>query len=170
MSTLKLRIKKQKFIRKENGEKKTGYVGRVVTNGTKDFIEILQASLHGSTIDYRECKAGVEMLLDSIVENIKAGWIIDLGPLGKLYPSVSGKWVEDEEDLSLSDMTGKVNYRPSDDIVGAAKAASLSWATAKDKDKPTTDEEAGDTENTGDDVTGEQGGTTPTTNGENNEP
>ena len=67
-------------------------------------------------------------------------------------------------------MTSKVNYRPSDDILGAAKAANLSWASTKDKDKPTTDEEAGDTENTGDDVTGEQGGTTPTTNGENSEP
>ena len=165
-----LKIRKSKLIKKVDGVKTEGYYGRVVTNGTKTFEEVLKYSLHGSTIDYRECKAGVEMMLDAIVENIKDGYIIDLGPIGKLYPSVNGPWKTDEKELELSDMKGKVNFRASDDILGAVKAATLSWASAKDATKPTTDEEAGDTENTGDDVTGEQGGTTPTTNGENSEP
>lgn len=145
---MKLIIKKAKMVRKVDGVKTTGYYGRVITNGTKTFEEILKASLHGSTIDYRECKAGVEMLLDGIVDNIKQGYIIDLGPIGKLYPSVQGKWAEDAEELSLKDMVGKVNYGASADIVGAVKAASLQWASAKDAEKPTTEEEAGDEDNT----------------------
>lgn len=59
--------------------------------------------------------AGV--LLDGVCEKLKQGYIVDLGPLGTLYPAVTGKWEEDPDSLSLSDMTPKVNYKGSDDIV-----------------------------------------------------
>ena len=41
-----------------------------------------------------------KMDLDTVfpVQSIKDGFIIDLGPIGKLYPAVSSKWVEDAED------------------------------------------------------------------------
>jgi hypothetical protein len=64
---------------------------------------------------------------------LKQGFIVDLGPLGTLYPAVSGKWEEDPKDLALSDMTPRVNYKGSDDIMAAIKGATLSWATEKDE-------------------------------------
>ena len=145
--SLKLKIRKTKFTRKVNGVKQTGYIGRVVTNGLKTFEEILKESVHGSTIDYREAEAGVKFLLDGITKNLKEGYIVDLGPIGKLYPSVETPWEEDADDLKLSQMTGKVNYRPSDDILGAVLGATKQWATEADAKKPTTDEAAEDDNN-----------------------
>jgi hypothetical protein len=66
--------------------------------------------------------------------------------LGVLYPAVSSKWEQDADDLKLSDMQPKVNYAASNGILSAVKGASLSWATAEDEKKPTTDEQAGDDE------------------------
>jgi hypothetical protein len=86
---------------------------------------------------------------------LKNGKIIDLGPLGKLYPSVSGKWVEKEEDLALADLTPHCNYRPSQEIAEAIAGASVGWATAKDEDKENTQEpENSDNTDTGGDIEG----------------
>ena len=148
------------MVRKINGEKVTGYYGRVITNGTKTFEEILKYSVKGSTSDYREAKMAVELLIDGIVENIKQGYIIDLGPIGKLYPSVTGPWEIDPDDLRLNNLRGKVVYGPADDILGAVKAATLQWASAKDENKPTTEEEAG---------TGEEENITPSNNNQSQE-
>ena len=41
-------------------------------------------------------------------------------------------------------MQPKVNYAASNGILSAVKGASLSWATAEEEKKPTTDEQAGD--------------------------
>lgn len=129
---MKLKIKRSSLVRKVDGVKKSGYYGRVVTNGKKSLVEILKESCHGSTVDYREAKLGLELMLDSVAERVKEGYIIDMGPLGTLYPAVNGKWEQDADDLLLADMTPKVNYRPSDDIAGAIRAASLQWATEKE--------------------------------------
>lgn len=52
-----------------------------------------------------------KMLIDGIAENLRNGFIVDLGVLGKLYPAVNGKWDTDAENLSLQDMKPKVNYK-----------------------------------------------------------
>ena len=89
-------------------------------------------------------------MLKAAARQLKNGKIIDLGPLGKLYPSVSGKWVEKEEDLALSDLTPHCNYRPSQEVNEAIKGATLGWSTGKDE---------GDTEPTDDNTnTGTSGG------------
>ena len=93
---------------------------------------------------------------------MKQGIIVDLGPLGVLYPAVSSKWERDADDLKLSDMQPKVNYAPSAGILAGVKGAQLSWATAEDEKKPTTDEQAGDDTNPDDNT--QQGG------GDNNNP
>ena len=80
-------------------------------------------------------------MLKAAARQLKNGKIIDLGPLGKLYPSVSGKWVEKEEDLVLADLTPHCNYRPSQEIAEAIAGAQLGWATAKDDDKEETEQE-----------------------------
>ena len=93
-------------------------------------------------------------MLKAAARQLKNGKIIDLGPLGKLYPSVSGKWVEKEDDLALSDLTPHTNYRPSQEIAESIKGATIGWATAKDEGET---EPTDDNTNTG----GEGGGGTP---------
>lgn len=153
---MKLKIKASKLTRTVEGVKKQGYYGRVITNGTKTFSAIAKESARNTTLHPKEAELAANLLLDAITERIKDGFIIDLGPIGKLYPAVSSKWVEDAEDLSLSDMQPRVNYRPSDDIAGAVRGASLAWATEKDEQEGTATPE--------DDNQG--GGSTPPQGGE----
>ena len=143
---LKLRVKKTLFKRKIEGVTQEGYIGRVITNGTKTFEDILKASTHGSTLDYREAELACKMLIDGIADSIKQGYIVDLGVLGKLYPAVSGSWKQDPEELAIGDLTPKVNYKPGDDIAGAVKAARLSWTTEEETDENAVDD---DDQNTG---------------------
>ena len=146
MANLKLRIKKTILKKKLDGVTVTGYYGRVLTNGTKTFEEILKASTHGSTLDYREAELACKMLIDGIADNIKQGYIVDLGVLGKLYPAVNGRWDTNADNLSLQDMKPKVNYKAGDDIAAAIRGAQLSWTTEEETDENTvTDDDQGTT-------------------------
>ena len=157
MAALKLKIKKTLLKRKVDGVQKTGYYGRVITNGTKSFEDIVKASTHGSTLDYREAELACKMMIDGIADSIKQGYIVDLGVLGKLYPAVNGKWDENADNLQLADMKPKVNYKAGDDIAAAVKGARLSWTTEAETDENTVT----DDDNT---QTGDNGG------GNNNPP
>jgi hypothetical protein len=150
---LKLKIKKTLLKRKVEGVTKEGYYGRVITNGTKSFEDIVKSSTHGSTLDYREAELACKMMIDGIADSIKQGYIVDLGVLGKLYPAVNGKWDENADNLQLADMKPKVNYKAGDDIAAAVKGASLSWTTEAETDENTVS----DDDNT---QTGNQGGGT----------
>jgi hypothetical protein len=134
---MKLKIKANKLTRTVDGVKTQGYYGRVITNGTKTFGEIAKESARNTTLHPKEAELAANLLLDAITERIKEGYIIDLGPIGKLYPAVSSKWDTDPENLMLSEMQPRVNYRPSDDIAGAVRSASLAWATAEDEKEGT---------------------------------
>ena len=134
---LKLKIKKTLLKRKVEGVTKAGYYGRVITNGTKSFEDIVKQSTHGSTLDYREAELACKMMIDGIADSIKQGYIVDLGVLGKLYPAVNGKWDENADNLQLADMKPKVNYKAGDDIAAAEKGASLSWTTEAETDENT---------------------------------
>ena len=101
---LKLKIKKTLLKRKVEGVTKEGYYGRVITNGTKSFEDIVKQSTHGSTLDYREAELACKMMIDGIADSIKQGYIVDLGVLGKLYPAVNGKWDENADNLQLSEL------------------------------------------------------------------
>ena len=166
MANLHLKIKKNALVRKIDGQKVTGYYGKVITNGTKTFEDILKASTHGSTLDYREAELACKMLIDGIADSIKQGYIVDLGVLGKLYPAVSGTWKQDPEELAIGDMKPKVNYKPGDDIAGAVKAARLSWTTEEETDDNAVDDDDDNTNtgtggNTGGGNTGGGGDLTP---------
>ena len=145
---LNLKVKKTLLKRKVEGVVKEGYYGRVITNGTKTVDDILKASTHGSTLDYREAKLATEMMIDGITEAIKQGYIVDLGVLGKLYPSVSGTWKEDPDELSLSELKGKVNYKAGEDIAAAVKGAKLSWTSEKETDENTVEDDDNQPQNT----------------------
>ena len=140
MANLKLRIKKTVLKKKIEGVTVTGYYGRVLTNGTKGFEEIVKTSCKNTTLDYREAELACKMMIDGIVENIKQGFIVDLGVLGKLYPAVNGRWDTDAENLSLQDMKPKVNYKAGDDIAAAIRGAQLQWTTEAETDENTVDD------------------------------
>lgn len=131
---LKIKIKKTLLKRKVDNATVAGYYGRVVSNGKAAFDEIARNSTKNTTIHPNEAELAAKMLLEGVCEKLKEGYIVDMGPLGTLYPAVNGKWDTDPEALSLNDLTAKVNYRPSDDIAGAIRGASLSWAGANDDD------------------------------------
>ena len=92
------------------------------------------------------------MLIDGIAENLRNGFIVDLGVLGKLYPAVNGRWDTDAENLSLSDMKPKVNYKAGDDIAAAIRGAQLSWTTEEETDENTVTDD--DNTTTGGDAGG----------------
>lgn len=146
MADLKFKIKKCGLVRKIDGEKVKGYYGKVITNGKATFDEIARESAKNTTLHPKEASLAAELLLEGVCDKIKQGIIVDLGPLGVLFPAVSSKWEQDPDDLKLSDMQPKVNYAASNGIMSAVKGASLSWANAEDEKKPTTDEQAGDDE------------------------
>ena len=144
MTQLKIKIKKSKLIRKIEGEKVTGYYGRVVSTGKKTFEEVAMESAKNTTLHEAEAKLAANLLLDGIRDRLKEGYIVDLGPLGTLYPSVTGPWKPSADDLALSDMTPKATYQPSDEINQAIKGATLAWATAKDEKEGTETPAGGD--------------------------
>ena len=146
MADLKFKIKKCGLVRKVNDEKVKGFYGKVITNGKATFDEIARESAKNTTLHPKEASLAAELLLEGVCEKIKQGIIVDLGPLGVLYPAVSSKWEQNADDLKLSDMQPKVNYAASNGILAAVKGASLSWANEEDEKKPTTDEQAGDNE------------------------
>ena len=166
MANLKLRIKKTILKKKLDGVTVTGYYGRVLTNGTKGFEEIVKTSCKNTTLDYREAELACKMMIDGIVENIKQGFIVDLGVLGKLYPAVNGKWDTDADNLSLQDMKPKVNYKAGDDIAAAIRGAQLQWTTEAETDENTVD----DPENQGGDNGGGDNGGGNGGGGNNNPP
>ena len=153
MAKLTLKVKKIAF--KHPQTKKAGFVARVVTNGTETFDDICEIAGMNTTYTQEEIVACAGLMLKAAARQLKNGKIIDLGPLGKLYPSVSGKWVEKEDDLVLTDLTPHTNYRPSQEIAEAIAGASIGWATTKDEGKENTQEPENDN-NTG----GEGGGNT----------
>ena len=139
MAKLTLKVKKIAF--KHPQTKKAGFVARVVTNGTETFDDICEIAGMNTTYAQEEIVACAGLMLKAAARQLKNGKIIDLGPLGKLYPSVSGKWVEKEEDLALTDLTPHCNYRPSQEVSEAIAGASLGWATAKDEGKEESEQE-----------------------------
>ena len=142
---LKIKIKKCGMVRKIEGVKKSGFYGKVIANGKKSFEEILKASCKNTTLDFREAELACKMMIDGIAENLREGYIVDLGVLGRLYPAVNGSWCENPDNLKLADMKPKVNYKAGADIEAAVKGASLSWTTEAETDENTVS----DDENTG---------------------
>ena len=153
MSKLILKIKK--VAMKHPRTKEPGFAARVLTNGTESFQDICELAGLNTTLSPVEIEAASKLMLQAAARALKNGKIIDLGVLGKIYPSANGKWVEKEEDLSLDDLTMKTNYRASDEISAAIKGATIGWATAKDEGET---EPTDDNTNTG----GEGGGDAPT--------
>ena len=129
MTVLKLKVKKTKLKRLLNGVKTLGYYGRVISNGKKTYEQVALESCVNTTVHKAEMKVAAELLLDGIAANLKNGYIVDLGPLGTLYPSVESNWHQDPDECTLAEQKPKVSYRPSADIKSAISGAQVGWTT-----------------------------------------
>lgn len=132
MPQLNLKVKKAGL--KNIVTKQMGFTARVLTNGTADFDDIVKEAGHNTTMHKAELRMAFELCLDSVTEMLKDGFIVDLGPLGKIYPSCSSGWYEKEEDMKLADVKPSLYFRPADDVQAAVKSAKLVWAKASDND------------------------------------
>ena len=144
MTTLKLKVAKSKRINPKT--KQLGFAARVLTNGTAEFDDIVKEAGHNTTMHKAELRMAFELCMDSVAEMLKQGYIVDLGPIGKLYPSCSSGWYEDEKDMKLEDVKPSLYYRAGEEVEGAIKAAKLVWAKKEDEEE----EEEGGTPSGGD--------------------
>ena len=140
MGTLKLKV--SKVVNTNPKTKQKGFTARVQTNGTAEFDDIVREAGKNTTMHRAELRMAFELCMDSVTEMLKQGMIVDLGPLGKIYPSCSSGWYEKEEDMKLSDVKPTLYYRAGEDVEAAIKAAKLVWAKASDNEE---EEEGGDT-------------------------
>lgn len=145
-------LKVKKVGQKNPKTKVLGFASRAIANGTQEFAEVCELAGLNTTMNQAELEAAGKLIMQAAVRQLKDGKAVSLGPLGKIRPAVSGKWVEKAEDLSLSDLTPKLNYVPSDELKQAISGAKLGWTTEAGTDD--------DTENGGDDnsQTGGNGG------------
>ena len=145
MPQLKLKVKKSGSINPITKEK--GFATRVLTNGTADFSDIVIEASHNTTMHKAELRMAFELCLDSVTEMLKQGFIVDLGPLGKIYPSCSSGWYEKEEDIKLSDVKPTLYFRPGTEVEASIRGAQLVWAKGSDgetEEEGTTDGDTGD--------------------------
>ena len=145
MSQTTVKVRKVKSINPKT--KQEGVTARVLTNGRAEFSDICELAGLNTTMNVAELEAAGTLILQAAARELKNGKIISIGPLGEIVPSVTSKWVADADDLLKSDLTLKVNYRPSDDIDAAVKGAKLVWASKEDEKK---EEENGGTNTTTD--------------------
>ncbi len=143
---LKLKVKKTKMVRKVNGTKVEGYYGRVISNGKKSYEQVAEESCVNTTVHKAEMKVAAELFLDGASKALKNGYIVDLGPLGTLYPSVESNWHQDPDDCTLAEQKPRVSYRPSADIKSAIGGAQVAWTQEKETDEnsePADDNQGG---------------------------
>ena len=140
---LKLKVKKTKLFQKLNGVKTLGYYGRVISNGKKTYEQVALESCVNTTVHKAEMKVAAELLLDGIAANLKNGYIVDLGPLGTLYPSVESNWHQDPDECTLAEQKPKVSYRPSADIKSAISGAQVGWTTEDETEDNSVPSEVG---------------------------
>ena len=133
MAQLKLKIKKSGS--KNPVTKQLGFSARVLTNGTAEFDDIVKDAGRNTTMHKAELRMAFELCMDSVTEMLKQGYIVDLGPIGKIYPSCSSGWYEKEEDIKLADVKPQLYFRAGEEVEGAIKAAKLVWAKASDEEE-----------------------------------
>lgn len=136
-----------------------GYAARVVTNGTETFDDLVDYASHNTSIHRVEVNAAAELILEAASRALKNGKIVDLGPLGRIRPSVLSRWVNDPKKLTKGDLTKSMVYFPSADIEAAIQSARLAWTNAADEE-----EEGNGGGTTGDD--GDDSGLHPTSEDE----
>ena len=133
MPQLKLHVKK--VGSKHPITKKLGSAARVQNNGTAEFDDIVKEAGKNTTMHKAELRMAFELCMDSVTDMLKQGYIVDLGPIGKIYPSCTSGWYENEDDMKLSDIKPSLYYRPGTEVEAAIKSAKLVWAKGSEEDE-----------------------------------
>lgn len=149
---MKIKISKSKHVNPSTHE--VGFTARVITNGTATFADVCKEAGHNTSMHKAEVEACAALFCEAAAEQLKQGKIVDLGPLGKLYPSCTSGWFEDAEKLTLTDVRARTNYQPSPDIKAAIQGATLTWQ----RTEPTGDEEPEPEPDDNDNPGGDNGG------------
>ena len=129
---MKLKISKSKSY--NPAKKVSGFAATVKSNGTASFAELAEEAGHNTSMNPAEVEACAKLFVQAAVAQIKKGMIVDLGPLGKLYPACTSGWFEKADELTIDAIKTHVNFAPSEDIKAAITSASLSWAKAEEED------------------------------------
>lgn len=111
-----------------------GYAVRVLTNGVKNFVDMAVDASRNTTIHPAEAKLAVDLFCEEAARRLKEGFIVDLGPLGKLYPSCTSGWAATAEGLTKDDVKTKIIYRASDELEAAVRSATLTWVGVSDSE------------------------------------
>lgn len=132
MAKSKLKIAKVGHINLST--KTMDFRARVITNGKASYDDIVAEACHNTSLHKAEAKTALELCMETVVEMLKQGYIVELGPVGTLYPTCTGKWAEKAEDLQLDSVKPSIRYRPGRDMAAAIKEAKLQWAREAEKD------------------------------------
>ena len=130
---MKLKVNKSKSY--NPAKKAYGFAATVKSNGSVSFDELAEEAGHNTSMNPAEVEACAKLFVQACVNEIKKGMIVDLGPLGKLYPACTSGWVENAEELTLDQVKPHVNYTPSEYIKAAILGASISFARAEENDE-----------------------------------
>ena len=160
MSKLKLKVVKQNRI--NPATKVMGFAARVLTNGTADYSDIAEDAAEDTTFNVDEIRAAAGIFCRAAAKMLKQGYIVDLGPIGKIYPSCTSGWFEKAEELTLESVKPNIYFRASEEVQTAIRGASLVWAKADEAEEDNLAPSAGDNEGSGTDT---GGGTTPSGGG-----
>lgn len=129
MAKLKLKVAKSGHMNPHT--RKVGYIARAINSGTAGYDDIVSQACNNTTLHKAEAKVAFELCMETVAEMLMQGYIIDLGPVGKLYPKCTSAWVEKPEELQLDDVVPSVRYRPSKAMAEAVKGAVLQWAKGR---------------------------------------
>ena len=120
-----------------------GYGTRAVLNGQESWDDLIEYAARNTSIHKAELTAAATLIIEGAVMALKNGKSVDLRELGKIYPTVYGKWTETAEEQKKSNLTLGMNYRPSDEINEAIAGIKLSWSTKAEEEADTADPENG---------------------------
>ena len=120
---MKLKVERIKHVNPST--KAMGYCTRVVTNGRMGFDEIAERASSNTTVHQAEMRMSLEICMETASEMLRQGYIVDLGPLGTLYPSGNSGWAERAEDLRLERLRPSLFYRPARGLQQAVGGATL---------------------------------------------
>ena len=126
MAKMKLKVAKSGHMNPRT--KAMGYSARVVTNGTAALDDIVAEACHNTTMHKAEAKVALELCMEAAAEMLRQGYIVDLGVMGRFYPSCVSGWAPRAEDLQLERIVPSIFYRPAREMDEAVKGATLQWA------------------------------------------
>lgn len=130
---VKLKMKVAKSGHMNPHTKKLGYIARAVNSGTAGLDDVVSRACCNTTLHRTEAKMAFELCVETMAEMLMQGYIIDLGPVGRLYPKCTSEWVERADELKIEDVVPSIRYRPSKMMAAAVKEARLQWVRgAKD--------------------------------------